>query len=65
MREGREQGSLLTQAQVGTNGSKFPTIRQHFRDNISARYNGLDVQFESFPADDQSDPQAYVAGKSA
>jgi hypothetical protein len=48
---------------AGTNGTKFPTIRQHFRDNISARYNGLNVAFESFPSDDQIDPLAYVAGK--
>ena len=29
------------------------------KDNISDAYNGMDVSFESFPADDKVDPNAY------
>jgi D-galacturonate reductase len=31
----------------------------HLQQNISDVYRGLDVSFESFPADDQTDPDAY------
>jgi D-galacturonate reductase len=34
---------------------------QHLQKNISDVYKGLDVSFESFPADDQTDPEAYKA----
>jgi D-galacturonate reductase len=46
---------------VGTNGSKFPAIRQHLEKNIKNVYNGLDVGFISFPEDGQVDPKAYIA----
>jgi D-galacturonate reductase len=44
---------------VGVSGKKFPSIREHLKKNISEAYNGLDVSFQSFPADDQTDPEAY------
>lgn len=44
---------------AGVSGPKFPGIRAHFQQNISAVYNNLDVSFTSYPPDDQSDPEAY------
>lgn len=32
---------------------------QHLKKNISDAYNGMDVSFDSFPADDKVDPNAY------
>ena len=32
---------------------------QHLKKNISEAYNGMDVSFDSFPADDKTDPNAY------
>lgn len=32
---------------------------QHLKKNISDVYNGMDVAFDSFPADDRVDPNAY------
>jgi D-galacturonate reductase len=32
---------------------------EHLNKNISQVYNGLDTSFESFPANDQRDPEAY------
>eukprot|EP00730_Choanoeca_flexa_P020471 TRINITY_DN9997_c0_g2_i3.p2 TRINITY_DN9997_c0_g2~~TRINITY_DN9997_c0_g2_i3.p2 ORF type:complete len:143 (+),score=26.24 TRINITY_DN9997_c0_g2_i3:22-429(+) len=37
---------------VGTNGTKFPGIREHLSKNISQVYNGLDVSMQTYPADD-------------
>ena len=46
---------------AGTNGTKFPGIRAHFRRHIEGRYKNLSSAFESFPADTaQSDPEAYL-----
>lgn len=45
---------------AGTCGRKFPHIRQHFARNIAQVYTGIDVTFESFPADDvEQQPDAY------
>ena len=46
----------------GTNGTKFPLIREHFQKNIANVYRDMDVSFRSFPADDvQRDVTAYKA----
>jgi len=56
----REQGKVGRLAMAGTNGTKFPGIRAHLHRVISERYGGLDVAFDSFPADDvQRDADAY------
>jgi D-galacturonate reductase len=34
-------------------------IGQHLNKNISQPYNGLDVSFDSFPADNKVDADAY------
>jgi len=45
---------------AGTNGTKFTGIRQHVRECIGDIYRGMDVAFESFPADRVvCDPEAY------
>ncbi|KAG6001673.1 hypothetical protein E4U43_001263 [Claviceps pusilla] len=57
----RRRGKVDKLSMVGVNGTKFPAIRQHLQQNITQVYNGLDTSFESFPADDQKDPDAYKA----
>lgn len=41
--------------------SELMEIGEHLHKNISQVYNGLDVSFESFPADDKRDADAYKA----
>ncbi|KAK4226410.1 NAD binding Rossmann fold oxidoreductase [Podospora fimiseda] len=55
----RRRGKVGRLGMVGVNGSKFPAIRSHLHKNISIVYNNLDTSFESFPADNVSDPEAY------
>ncbi|ODM19324.1 hypothetical protein SI65_05942 [Aspergillus cristatus] len=57
----RRRGKVGKLSMVGVSGAKFPGIRQHLQKNISETYNGLDVSFDSFPADDKKDPDAYKA----
>jgi len=42
-------------------GKKFTAIRQHLEKNINQVYNNLDTSFSSFPAVDETDPDAYKA----
>ncbi|KAH8664001.1 hypothetical protein BX600DRAFT_288590 [Xylariales sp. PMI_506] len=55
----RRRGKVGKLGMAGTNGTKFPAIRQHLETNISKVYNNLDVSFDSFPANDAKDPNAY------
>ncbi|ETI28333.1 hypothetical protein G647_00782 [Cladophialophora carrionii CBS 160.54] len=55
----RRRGKVSDLSMVGVSGNKFPSIRAHLKKNICEAYNGLDVSFQSFPADDQTDPDAY------
>ncbi|THC96092.1 hypothetical protein EYZ11_004414 [Aspergillus tanneri] len=55
----RRRGKVGKLSMVGVSGSKYPGIRDHLHKNISQVYNGLDVSFDSFPADNQTDPNAY------
>ncbi|KAE8373166.1 hypothetical protein BDV26DRAFT_272704 [Aspergillus bertholletiae] len=57
----RRRGKVGDLSMVGVSGRKFPGIRSHLQKNISEVYNGLDVSFTSYPADDQTDPDAYKA----
>ncbi|EGD77002.1 hypothetical protein PTSG_07344 [Salpingoeca rosetta] len=60
MFELRRLGHIGDIALVGTNGTKFPGIRKHLKENISDVYNGLDVSVTTFPNDDvQRDVEAY------
>ncbi|KAI0490799.1 hypothetical protein F4859DRAFT_520447 [Xylaria cf. heliscus] len=57
----RRRGKVGQLSMVGTNGTKFPAIRQHLETNITKVYNGLDTSFASYPANDAKDPDAYKA----
>ncbi|KAI4598862.1 hypothetical protein KJ359_002275 [Pestalotiopsis sp. 9143b] len=57
----RRRGKVGKLSMVGTNGTKFPAIRQHLDKNITQVYNSLDTSFDSFPANDAKDPDAYKA----
>lgn len=59
LRSQKKVGRLLM---AGSNGTKFPAIREHIAKNIKERYSDLsDVSFESYPADDVArDPVAYI-----
>lgn len=58
----RSRGVVGRLLMAGVNGTKYPGIREHFRQNIAGVYRDLaDVSFESFPADDiASDPASYL-----
>ena len=55
----RCRGKVGDLSMVGVSGKKYPAIREHLQKNIQNVYNDLDVKFESFPADDENDPDAY------
>ncbi|KAB8300411.1 hypothetical protein EYC80_000587 [Monilinia laxa] len=55
----RRRGKVDKLSMVGTSGGKFPAIREHLHKNISQVYNNLDTSFDSFPANDKTDPLAY------
>lgn len=55
----RRRGKVGRILLCGRDGRRFPTIRNHFARQIATRYADLPVDFESFPADDQVDPEAY------
>ena len=58
----RKGGLVEDLYMAGTQGTKFPAIRQHLDHVIGRRYKGLDTTFQSFPADDvPHDPRAYRA----
>ena len=66
MFELRRLGKVGSIALCGTNGAKFPALRKHLDDKISAVYAGLDVSCATFPADEvERDPAAYKAAMSA
>jgi len=56
----RSRGLVNRLRMVGTNGTRFPAIRSHLQQVVGERYRDLDLEFDSFPADDcPSDPVAY------
>jgi D-galacturonate reductase len=44
----------------GVNGKKFPAIRAHLQRVIGEVYEGLDLTLETYPRDDQVEPEAYL-----
>jgi len=57
----RKRGLVDQLHMVGTNGTKFPQIRDHMQKMIGDVYKGLDLGFQSYPADNvQNNPNAYV-----
>ena len=56
----RRRGRIGELKMAGTNGTKFPGIRDHLRRAIGDIYRDMDPRFDSFPADDiEQDPKAY------
>ena len=56
----RRRGLLGHLSMAGTNGKKFPGIRDHLEQNVANVYRDMDVRFDSFPDDDvASDTNAY------
>jgi D-galacturonate reductase len=56
----RRRGKVDRLTMAGTNGTKFPGIRDHIDRVIAGTYRGMDVCFDSFPADDvPREPRAY------
>lgn len=57
----RALGNLNRVLMAGTNGTKFPAIREHLDKQLGQRYRNLDTAFESFPTDDCGrDTEAYL-----
>ena len=54
----RRRGKVDKISIVGTNGKKFPAIREHLKKNIGEVYNMDTTLDHSCPADDQVDPDA-------
>ncbi|TWU31211.1 putative oxidoreductase YdgJ [Novipirellula artificiosorum] len=58
----RRRGRVGDLAMVGTNGTKFPGLRQHLHDAIETTYRDMNVDVLTFPADHvECDPAAYLA----
>ncbi|MGC6424157.1 MAG: Gfo/Idh/MocA family protein [Lentimonas sp.] len=57
----RALGNVERVLMAGTNGTKFPGIREHLNQILGQRYRNLSTDFESFPADDcPRDAEAYI-----
>ncbi|OJJ51668.1 hypothetical protein ASPZODRAFT_446103 [Penicilliopsis zonata CBS 506.65] len=58
---GIRKNRLTNKARRSKKAMLMKRLGNHLHKNISEAYNGLDVSFTSFPADDQTDPDAYKA----
>jgi D-galacturonate reductase len=56
----RRRGMVNDLALVGVSGSKFPGIRKHIQMAIGNAYEGLNTHVTTYPADEQTDPKAYL-----
>ena len=57
----RQRGKTGPLLMAGTDGSKFPLIRDHLKTRISDVYNHMDVSFTSFPVSaGERNPKAYI-----
>lgn len=55
----RRRGKVAKLSMVGTDGSKFPAIREHLHKNISLVYNNLDTAFDGYPTGATRNPESY------
>ncbi len=55
----RSRGKVNQISLCGQDGKRFPGIRSHFIEKILSRYKGIDVSVNSFPDDNDYNPQAY------
>ena len=62
----RRQGLIGQISMVGTNGTKFPGIREHLERCIGSRYEGFDTMLVTYPDDSVSrDADAYLTALDA
>ncbi|MFC7337267.1 Gfo/Idh/MocA family protein [Haloferula chungangensis] len=62
----RRQGMLDVISMAGTNGTKFPGIREHLENGIGKRYQGFDTTLVTYPSDETSrDTEAYLVALDA
>lgn len=47
----RRRGKVGALSMVGTNGTKFPSIRDHLRNVVGDVYQDMDISFHSYPDD--------------
>lgn len=60
----RRRSKVNRVAMCGVSGKKFPGIRSHMKRCIADVYNGMDLTCETFPADTEVNPLAYVDASS-
>jgi len=57
----RQRGKVDSLFMAGTDGSKFPFVKDHLTAHISDVYNQMDVSFTAFPDKaDERNPKAYI-----
>eukprot|EP00007_Cunea_sp_BSH-02190019_P008895 CAMPEP_0174236774 /NCGR_PEP_ID=MMETSP0417-20130205/5798_1 /TAXON_ID=242541 /ORGANISM="Mayorella sp, Strain BSH-02190019" /LENGTH=420 /DNA_ID=CAMNT_0015315463 /DNA_START=26 /DNA_END=1288 /DNA_ORIENTATION=+ len=56
----RRRGLIAELSMSGRSGEKYPVVREHFAKNIASEYKDMDVEFRSYPADDEVDSKAYL-----
>ena len=62
----RRRGKVGSLKMAGTNGTKFPGIREHLQRCVAGTFRDMEVDFESFPADDvASDADSYLTALDA
>ncbi len=57
----RRRGKIDRILLCGRHGNRFPGIRHHFATQMATQYRDLDVEIETFPADDEYEPTAFLA----
>ena len=58
----QRRGKVGRVGMCGTNGKKLPHVRAHMQRVLGDVYTGIDPsRVETWPADDQVDPKAYLA----
>ncbi|MFO0921679.1 MAG: Gfo/Idh/MocA family oxidoreductase [Pirellulales bacterium] len=56
----KRRGKVGQLAIAGTNGTRFPILRDHFQKAIADRYRNMDVSVQTYPGDDVAkDSMAY------
>lgn len=56
----KRRGKTERLAMAGTNGKKFPSIREHMKKVIGDVYQGMDLEIDTFPSDGEVDTTAYI-----
>jgi len=56
----RRRGKVDRVGMCGVNGKKFPGIRNHMQKQIGDVYQDMNLTCDTYPADDQVNPKAYL-----